>query len=111
MKTVIGGIVGGVVAAAILLGVIILMPNEIEEVQEYVQVEIRENSDVQICQKVIREMLDLSAKYKNTMSLPQEKQNELQTKYMEFMVKYAECERDFPEWRNTFGPIDKYLEN
>ena len=94
MKSIVGGIIGGSIVAVIVLGVIILMPNEIEDVTEYVQVEIMENSDVQICHKVIGEMIELSEKHK-VASTP-----ELKEKYMEFMLKYAECEKDFPKQLN-----------
>jgi len=101
---IVSGIIGGIIGGVIVFGMIILMPNEIpneiipNEIEQYIEAE---NSGLQICHKVIGEMLELSEKYK-VASTP-----ELKEKYVEFMFKYAECEKDFPEWRNTF-PMGKY---
>jgi len=94
LKAIISGIIGGVIGGALALSLILLFPAQLEEIQEFTQLET-----MHPCQQIMMDMINLQNRYEPGTRLSDIEAYELQQEYEELLEKEVNCAKYSHQWR------------
>ncbi len=98
MKTVIGGIIGGAIVVGIVLSIVILMPIQIEVIQDHVK-KSSPIQDIHPCQQITIDWINIINRYEPDTKLSDIEVYEVQLEYEELIKKKINCEKYAHQWR------------